>query len=109
MATVTIDVPVSFIRNMNQFVANVQKMQQLTQQLTYQVQNKVSIQQMYISHHAATNRMMRMLQIFRKASASLQGALARIMRAMGPSGNLFVRGLFLAAEMIGPIISASIS
>jgi hypothetical protein len=94
---------------MNQFVVNVQKMQQLTQQLTYQVQNKVSIQQMYISHHAATNRMMRMLQIFRKASASLQGALARIMRAMGPSGNLFVRGLFLAAEMIGPIISASIS
>lgn len=109
MATVQITIPVSFIQHMNQFMANVQKMQQLTTQFQYTVQNQVPVRQLYISHSAVKNRFQRLLQVFRKLSASMQSSIDAIMRAMGAVGQTFLRALAVASDILGPIIAATVT
>ena len=109
MATVNIPIPQRFFRDMRQFMANVQRMQQLVSQFQYSVQNQLSVNQLFQAHQATKNRFQRLLQIFRKLSASLQGSIAAIMRVMGTAGQAFLRVLSIAADLLGPIIGATVS
>jgi hypothetical protein len=108
MATIPITVPQDFFKNMNQFMANVQKMQQLTDKFLRQAQQLSSAQSLILSHKAMTSRMSQLLQVLRKISASLQRTLDMIVNALGPTARIFMRSLALAGEVLGPIIAISI-
>lgn len=104
MATVTITVPQDFIQNMNQFVANVRKVIDLTEKFTVSVQRLPSAQSLFRSHRVMTGQVNRLQQIFHKISTMLQRVTDSMIRTLGTAGQLFVRGLMIAADFLGPII-----
>jgi hypothetical protein len=109
MATKTIQIPQNFITSMNQFMASVQKMQQLTTQLQQTTQRLPAAQNLYRAHTSVTSNIGRLLQVLRKTSASFLSGTSRIMTAMGPIGRIFLRGLAVTSTVIGGIIGVTLT
>jgi hypothetical protein len=108
MATLTVTIPSNFIQNMNQLMANVQRMQQLTNQLVQKMQATPAAQNLYRVHYAASQTH-RLYNVMQKIYATLQRALDSIINSMGTVAKYFLRGLSVAAGVLGPIISAAVT
>jgi len=109
MATVNITIPLTFFQQMNQFMATVQKMQQLSNQLVHTTRNQVPVQQLFSAHASTKSQFQKMLHVFRKLSASMQRSVESIMRAMGATGQSYMRKLAMLSEALGPIINITVS
>jgi hypothetical protein len=106
MANFNIVIPTNFSQQLNQFMVNVQKMQQLTQKFAYTSQHLQAGQNLYLSHRAVTSRVSQLLLAMRKINSRLQGVISTMINSVGALGRNFIRGLSLASEVLGPIISA---
>jgi len=89
MANITINIPPNFMANVNQFMANVRRMQVLTTQFvqaSQRVQPPPATQMSGVMSH-----FQRMHQILLRASATFQRFIDTIINAMGSMGRSFIR------------------
>jgi hypothetical protein len=105
MATLNIVIPTNFSQQLNQFMVNVQKMQQLTQKFVYTSQNLPAGQNLFLAHRAVTSRFSQLLLSVRKLNSRLLGVNSILRNSLGALGQNFLRGLSLASEALGPILS----
>src|SRR5215475_10931222 len=103
MATVNITIPVGFIQHCNQFMANVQKMNQLAQQMNQTTQRMPAIRSLYRAN--TLGRFNKLLQTLRKISAAFQKALDSIINTLGTISQTLLRSLAVVSEALGPIIN----
>jgi hypothetical protein len=107
MATVQVAIPQNFISSMQQLMQTMQQMQKITIQFTQSAQQMhVPTQQAHAAQTQVMNRMNKLLQLFRKISATFVKAIDSIMNAMGTIAQTFLRGLALSAEILSPIVMA---
>lgn len=104
MPTVNIPIPPNFNRDMRRFMADVQKMQELTQKFIVTSQRMPSIQSLYLSHQSITSQLARLHQVINKWSATLQRTIDTVINSLGTVAKTFLRGLSIAAETFIPII-----